>query len=385
MKKLLLAFLILFAEKAWATCDITSSFTDGQVLTAGQLNTLVTSTENCINAVLDGDTVTGNINLHSGSDIIGYSDTGTTKTFEILGDTGGAIMGLKAVGVPVNLNIVNATTTNAADSIKIECGDAACSASNPGFIWLPSATGGDRTLFKITADVTILITGAVWTFNPGDATDAVLRVFAVNAAGTLVHCVGLQGRAQLFIGSSTLDSTTPGDIDLAEELLCNAAIAADDPIVEWAWFKANFDTTGGAAENLWAVQTGDGDLNVGNADGIYQSFAAQAVQTGFTASPAITTYEWVQRGDQICFNTDIASGTSNAITYTLTLPVKAEIATYGIGFEAIDNSTDGGVCGWSTSAGSTTLDVYRTANADTWTGSNNKRCEPFGCYKAFFP
>ena len=309
----------------------------------------------------------------------------TSSNASITGSTGAAILGLKAVGVPVNLNIVNATTTNAADSIKIECGDTSCSSTNPGFIWIPSATGGDRTLFTITADVTILITGAVWTLDAGDATDAVLRVFAVNAAGTLVHCVGLQGRPQLFIGSSTLDSTTPADINLAEELLCSGAIGADDPIVEWAWFKANFDTTGGAAENLWAVQTGDGDLNVGKADGVYQSFVNQAAVTGFSAAPTVTTYDWVQNGDTICFNTDVAGGTSNAITYTLALPIKPEIATYGVGYEGVDNGTDGGACGWAMSAGVSTLDVYRTPNADTWTGSGTKRCMPFGCYRAFFP
>jgi hypothetical protein len=390
MKKIFLTIAAMCGffnvQLANATCDILSSFTDGQVLTASQLNTLVTGAENCSNAILDGDNFTGNVNLYSGADLSIYSDAGTTLTGTVDAATGGAILGLKAVGIPINLNIVNATTTNANDSIKIECGDATCSATNPGFIWIDSSTAGDRTLFKITSDVTINLTGAHWGFGGrGDTVDSILRVSAVNAAGSIVWCVGLQGRtAQRYIGSATLDSTTATDINLPEELLCNAAIAADDPINEIGYFKANFDDTGGAAEDLWAVQTGDGDILTGkSADGLWQTWIPGYI--GFSVDPT-GTHRWTQIGNQIIFTTEQSTGTSNGTGFVMTAPIKAESQMRNAIAVYTDNGTDVyGLGAVRIEAGSTTMDLATSTGEAGWTGSGNKRAFFAITYEAYLP
>ena len=95
------------------------------------------------------------------------------------GKIGSGVMeqgGARYAGWMNNLAIVNATTTNAADSIKITGSDGtALSAANYGWVTLPSATTGRLVTLSVTADVTILITGAHWGFDTkGDLTDYLL-------------------------------------------------------------------------------------------------------------------------------------------------------------------------------------------------------------------
>jgi hypothetical protein len=374
--------LSLIAGTSHAVCSNFTTFADGQVLTAGNLNSLQTHYTNCVNDVLSGNTFTGDLNMHSGADILMYTDTGSTKTIHLDTATGEILGAPKAVGVPYNLNAAVATTTNANDSIKIECGNTACSATNPGYIWLPDdSVTGDMELFKVVADVTIDLTGAHWGIGTtGDITDAILRVSPVNAAGTLVWCVNYQGGRQVII--STEDSTTGTDINLPNEYLCSAAVAANNPVVDSVfWFKANFDDTGGAAEDLWAVQTGDGDINRGSADGQVQSY--NVAFTGYSAPPTATSSTFYQVGKNVCVEVASGAGTSNATSTTISLPIVSDRSQFlGVGFGR-DNGVDfTSPCRSDANNGTAIAQQYLDMSAASWTASGGKFCTVRGCYQA---
>lgn len=164
-----------------------------------------------------------------------------------------------------NIGLAAATTTNANDSIKITgANGTAFSASNPGFVTLASTTSGALTTYKITADVTILLTGAHFGLGGGgDLTDQQLSVYALNNDGALVWGVAYNSDRLLVL--NTEDQTTQTSVTSFSSVLVNSALSADAQALHVGWFKANFDDTGGAAEDLWSVQTGDGDINLGEA------------------------------------------------------------------------------------------------------------------------
>lgn len=166
-----------------------------------------------------------------------------------------------AFGFTSNLGLAVATTTTANDSIKITGAAAALSSTNPGYIVIASTTAGLLTTFKVTADVTIDLTGAHWGFGTkGDLTDYVLHVFALNNDGTLTWGVGAQSGRSIILNAD--DDNTGTNITSWEKVLVKAALTADAQSTQLGYFKANFDDTGGASEDIWAVQSGDGDLIV---------------------------------------------------------------------------------------------------------------------------
>jgi len=165
-----------------------------------------------------------------------------------------------------NVGIVNTTTTNTADTITITGSNGtAFSSSNYGWITLPDATTGRLKDFSITADIDIVLTGAHWGFGTkGDLTDYILYVYAINDAGTLRWGVGAKPNRTVVADAD--DPATATSASAYEKVLMNVAIAgvADAYARVVGWFKANFDDTGGLAEDLWAVQTGVGDIQIGS-------------------------------------------------------------------------------------------------------------------------
>jgi len=160
----------------------------------------------------------------------------------------------------INLIIQADTTTNANDSIKITSADGtALSADNPGFVIMGSTTAGRLVVEKVTADVTIDLTGADYSF-AADLTDQELSVYALFDGGVKFG-VALLNREKSFL--DTLDSATPGDINLNTEILVNTALVADAAALEIAYFRADFDLTGGDAEKQWIIKTDLDDINLG--------------------------------------------------------------------------------------------------------------------------
>ena len=156
-----------------------------------------------------------------------------------------------------NIQIGRATTTEDHDSLQITGhGGVALSPENPGYISLPSSpTGGSVDVLRITADVTIDLTGAAWSYTD-DVTLKPLYVYAINAEGTLAWGVGVKGVIKGI--SSTDTSATPGDINEDHELLTNTTVASNTHPCRCIGFVTfSLDYTGGAAEILWSGSDGD--------------------------------------------------------------------------------------------------------------------------------
>ena len=274
-----------------------------------------------------------------------------------------------------NLAIILATTTNTGDTVRIASADGSeLSPSNYGWITLPGTTAGQLSTFSITANVSIILTGAHWGIGTqGDVTGGILRVLGINDNGTLRWGVAYQG------GRTTLTTTdtnaTATNINLPEEVLCTAAVAsATNRCREIGYVRADFDDTGGASEDLWAIQSGIDDVVTGeSADGVSQPWVTTF--GGFTANiPTSITQRWCQIKDRIFLQLERnASGTSNATTFTLTAPVKAKQVETHIAGSAINNNTTLTTpLMVKTAASSTTLNLYTDPTGAAWTNVNSK-------------
>ncbi len=171
--------------------------------------------------------------------------------------------GARVAGWTNNIGLAAATTTNADDSIKITGSDGnALSPANYGWVAVPGDTAGQVDVLSITADVTLDLTGAHWGFGTtGDLTDQQLVVYALNDGGTLKWGVGLMAGRELVTTAD--DETIQSSVTTKPKVLVNSALSGSAEILDIGWFRANFDDTGGAAEDLWTVQTGSGDINIG--------------------------------------------------------------------------------------------------------------------------
>ncbi len=276
-----------------------------------------------------------------------------------------------------NISLVRATTTNAGDSIKITgANGSALTKSNYGWVTLPDpSTPGQLSTFSVTADVTILLTGAHWGHGTtGDITGGLLRVLAINDNGTLKWGVAKLGGRHTILTTDT--SSTPTDINVPEEVLTTSAIgSATNSCREVGFFRANFDDTGGAAEDLWAIQTGVNDVITGqSADGLWQPW--NPTYTGFSANPTTALSRWTQIGRSIYLILSRQnSGTSNATGFDVLAPAKANSTAVncGILFEAIDNGSDLTSMGIvRTAVNSATLSLYTNPVLANWTNVNAK-------------
>ena len=198
-----------------------------------------------------------------------------------------------------NIGFVAATTTNANDSIKVTgANGTALSTTNPGYVRMLSATSGLVTTFTVTADVTILLTGAHWGFGTkGDLTSQALSVLAINSAGTLRWGVALHGGVSVVLDAD--DSATPTDINLWDEVLVSAALTADSYALHLGHFFASFDDTGGAAEDLWAVASGVGSIVLGSNIHYLRQQKFNAAEVTSTGDVAALTFSNLRAGDKI--------------------------------------------------------------------------------------
>lgn len=185
-----------------------------------------------------------------------------------------------------NIGLAAATTTTSNDSIKITSADGTeFSSVNYGWVTIGDATSGRLKTFSITDDVTIDLTGAHWGAGTlRDITDQKLVVYALNNNGSLVWGVSLLSQNHGGIILDADDSATASSITSGEKVLVNSALSADAQATMVGWFKANFDDDGGASADIWAVQTGDRDLNIGYQDipimARYQTDGSLTIATG---------------------------------------------------------------------------------------------------------
>jgi hypothetical protein len=181
---------------------------------------------------------------------------------------------------------------------------------------------------------------------------------------------------------TTDSNATPSNINLPEEVLCDTAVgSASNTCREIGFFRADFDDDGGAAADLWAIQTGVGDIVTGaTADGLWQPW--NPVFGGYSSDPTSVSARWSQVGRDIRSQWNVnGAGTSDAVTATISLPAKAHNYIYFPSSHAVDNTTVHTTGMVMTTPDSVTLTGYPTAAGGAWTASNNKYFLVDICYE----
>ena len=271
------------------------------------------------------------------------------------------------VGWVNNISLKAAQTSAANDSIKITSGDgSALSPTNPGWV---SVHASDFTIvtYKITADITIDLTGCHWSWaGLGNVTNAILRVYAINDNdATLRWGVALQGGRQVIPSTDTSATTT--SINDSEKMLVNSALTVGTwAIAEIGWFKVDFNDTG----DVWTVQTGNGEICLGKADGMWQYYPA--AYTGFSVNPFGGDFSWCQIGNVVFLEHRRNGGTSNSTGASMTIPIKAKQTTDMIVL-VTDNGTVENFPGLArTTNGSRVMAVFKKLDETVFTNLGTK-------------
>jgi hypothetical protein len=314
-------------------------------------------------AIMDDETGTG---------ALAFATSPTFTTSILLPSASMTVGGANQPGWMNNCALKRASVTNGWDSVSLtSAGGTALSATNVCSIGMPSTTAGQTTVFFVTADVTLTPTGVTWTLNPGDTTGTLIRWVSVNDNGTLRHCLAfIGGRGSVLTTDTT---TTAANVDTAEEMFCNAAVgSATNTAMELGFARADFDTTGGAAENLFQIQSGANDLVTGKSpDCMWQPFTTTA--TGFSSGPSVAISKFMQCGRTITYLYENTTGTSNATTFTLLLPAKAYLSSTSLLGQARDSGAEqADPARIDLAAGSTTATLYKTLAGGAWTNTGTK-------------
>lgn len=253
---------------------------------------------------------------------------------------------------------------------------AALSSTNRGYVRIRSSSAGTWRTFTVSADVTIDLTGAHWGLDAkGNTTSSILRVYAIDDNGSLVWGVGYQGGFSYI--RNTQDDTTQSNINLPEEILTNASVATDNsPMRDVGYILADFtDST-----NEWAIT---GYFPGESADGIWQQWTT--TYTGFSSAQSGGTIKWMQQGTTIFCQHLRNSGTSNATTFTMTLPIKTRQVTDNVSRIA-DNGSGSTAPGLLESgASNTTLILYKDLTGAVWTNTGAKSAIFVFIYEGYQP
>ncbi len=225
-----------------------------------------------------------------------------------------------------NIGLINATTNAADDSIKLtSMTGATLSATNQAHLLIQSTTVGSLLSFDLTSDVSIDLTGAHFAYGgTGNQTDVKLRWIVINDSGTLKHAITVQENLRFI--ANTNSSTTATSVTTRAKVLTKTSLSAGTwPCAEIGWFYANFNDTG----DVWTVQSGVGDLNIGHPiQSSITNWEAYTPTGSWTANTPVYTGFWRLVGDTLeCKIRITAAGSVDASNLTLDIPPRFVIDT----------------------------------------------------------
>lgn len=210
----------------------------------------------------------------------------TTSTEPTVGGSGGSFENI-GLAIGATTAIIKITGANG----------TALSAGNPGYVRMRSNTVGQMVTVEVTADVNITLTGAHWNFDTaGDLTNYPLSVLACYD-GALKWGVAPHGGVNVVLDAD--DSATQASITAWDHVLVNSALTADATALHLGHFLANFDDTGGASENLWAIQTGINSIVLGGNQYYLRQRKYNAAEVTATGDVAALTFSNFRAGIDI--------------------------------------------------------------------------------------
>lgn len=256
------------SQNVWAVTSNYTTYASGQTLTAASLNSLQTNYTDGDNNILNGDTFTGSMSYHSGADAIGYSDTGSTKKWELDSATGDVIMSPRTLGTAINCEINYSSGT-----ITISGrGGVALAATNPCHVGIRSNSNGVVATATFTANVTTTdgaasdSDGNLFGITDANWASAMPIFFGVIYDGTTPY-FGFSRVPLQVSGAAATDLCQEGDTDCDAQtdffiMTTGLTLASwvNLPITQVAWLSATYATTGGAWTFAETAYTGFNEL-----------------------------------------------------------------------------------------------------------------------------
>lgn len=309
---------------------------------------------------------------------------GTATPTEVL-DVIGVV---KSSNVRKNGDMENIGFSFSGDTLTINQANGSAFADTPGnrgYVWMRSHTDGRIIRGKIVANVSLDIGGAHWGMDGlGDLTNIFLRVYCINDGNTNEDFtpkwgVCLQGG--FYYIRNTQDDTTAANINLPEKILVNSNVTNDfSNMFDAGFFSANFTD----AANTWAINNTQPGVS---ADDLWMDYGDPNFG-GFAVAPTPLLVRWTMHGQKVTYQYTFANpGTSNAVDYTMTAPIKAQDQYHeGAGSFAYDNGvalTNPTLV--NTRAASNVLDIYSDFSGAGWTNVNDKVSTVKITYEAYQP
>lgn len=283
--------------------------------------------------------------------------------------------------LPVGLYNIGFKQGADTSQLRIAGGDGnSLAITNPGFIRVPKTSTNSLYTYKITSDIDIDLTGAHWGLDTkGNNIKVYLRVYAIVnlALNSITWGVGLQGGFTYVTAAQT--SITATNITTPEMILTHQAVSAQNDCYDVGYIEAAFID----AINEWVIL---GYYPNRSADGLWQIWTT--TYGGFSADPSGGVLKWTQIGNTIIVDKrNVTSGTSNATSFTMTLPIKNKaISGTQTGGAYIDNGAAAtGPVVMQASASSATLNLYKTYGLGGWTNINGKNAEFTFSYEGYRP
>lgn len=316
--------------------------------------------------------------------IVGQGGTGATSLTDggILFGNGVAAIGATDVLTNGQLLIGDGTEEPAVATLT---GNAAVAVTNGA---------GSITLSLVSSSATLLgnsvnlanaeVTGTLPVANGGTGATSLTDGGVLFGGGTgAVTASAVLTNGQLLIGDGTTAPTVAALTAGAGVTITNGAgsitVAANS-------LENSTPTANGAigySQTNKRLGIGDGTNSQQIIMGIWDSWTPAFA--GFSANPTVSFSRYARIG-----NTIVAAflfsgnGTSNATTYTMTLPVAARSATSGIMMGAATNNGSATTtpCRMDSRDASTTADLYLDSGATAWTATGGKGCVGMIVYEA---
>lgn len=257
----------------------------------------------------------------SGVATVVNTDTSTDYQQNLPAADGTLLINSKFPFLVSNLSFRRVTVTTSNDAIRLTSADGTpLSTENPGYLTMPGYLS-DRvnlTTHTFTQDIDLKVSGAHWGLDgKGDISDAILRIGFVVNADSVGFAVSYLGSKHLPLAQAVQrsGSQTQASVQFPYMLLISSGLTTDNvAFFECGYIYGSFTD----ATNIWSFSDASrSDPILGQtADGLWQTW--KPTITGFSGSPS-SNCKWLQTGNLVFCEIQI-SGTSNANTFTLTLP-----------------------------------------------------------------
>lgn len=332
-------------------------FWSGSLLQIGGLDNSATGTYSNISGGSNNTTDASHTSVGGG-----FSNTASGQFSTVSGGEGNLASGPEST-------VAGGETNTASGQYSFAAGLDATASNLGSFVWADGSSvplqSTANNQFMARAGGGFVLLGAATTNTVIVSSSSIMISTAATAASAVPNIYISSTTGNVGIGTSTPASTL--DVQGSAQFGSSG--------------KSTFTATGLLKLDSNGIQWADGSTSTTAASGIGNGGAWQAWTpsfTGFSSNPVMYMSSYTVVGQTVFgIFTPLTAGTSNATTFTITLPFPAKTSQFLVGMGV---ETDNGVssttqlCRMDTVGGSTTANIYKTILLGAWTASGAKYC-----------